>query len=155
MLLILHRSTLVAERLVGCRYLAMYHTLLSEGLSSRGEPAPALESLRAALELAYADLCRWMVGWGMWGDTTELQVSASCQRFLSALSLLPATASCQRVFSSAAASQRHVFRCRRVLRRCWIGWTAVMTWGARRATPPRWSAHTRSADDDKLSPMYK
>ena len=96
---------LVAERLVGCRYLAMYHTLLSEGLSSRGEPAPALESLRAALDLAYADLCRWMVGWGLWGDTTELEVSASCQRFLSVLS---ATASCQRVFFLATASQRHV-----------------------------------------------
>ena len=64
----------------------MYHTLLSEGLSSRGEPAPALEALGAALDLAYADLCRWMVGWGMWGDTSELQVSASCQRFLSVLS---------------------------------------------------------------------
>ena len=69
----------------------MYHTLLSEGLSSRGEPAPALDSLRAALDLAYADLCRWMVGWGMWGDTSELQVSASCQRFLSALSVSPVT----------------------------------------------------------------
>ena len=74
LLLILHRSTLVAERLVGCRYLAMYHTLLSEGLSSRGEPAPALESLRAALDLAYADLCRWMVGCD---DQLRVRVSKS------------------------------------------------------------------------------
>ena len=79
----------------------MYHTLLSEGLSSRGEPAPALDSLRAALDLAYADLCRWMVGWGMWGDTTELQVSASVQRcpdVFSALFFAPVSVLSARLF---------------------------------------------------------
>ena len=131
----------------------MYHTLLSEGLSSRGEPAPALDSLRAALDLAYADLCRWMVGWGMWGDTAELQVSAPFQRcpdVFSALFFAPVSVLSARLFS-ATTSQRFLFRCRRVLRRCWIGWTAVMTWGARRATPPRWSAHTRSASEVFMS----
>ena len=133
----------------------MYHTLLSEGLSSRGEPAPALESLRAALDLAYADLCRWMVGWGLWGDTTELEVSASRQRFLSALSVSPVSAVSNGVLSArlflGGRFSASCVGCRRVLRRCWIGWTAVMTWGARRATPPRWSAHTRSASEVFMS----
>ena len=28
---------------------------------------------RATLDLAYADLCRWMSGWGYWGDVPSLQ----------------------------------------------------------------------------------
>jgi hypothetical protein len=55
------------------KHLERYHSLLSEDLAARGEAPPELESLRAALSLAFADLCRWMAGWGYWGDVSELQ----------------------------------------------------------------------------------
>lgn len=31
------------------------------------------------LDLAYADLCRWMSGWGFWGDVRNLQCAESAR----------------------------------------------------------------------------
>jgi hypothetical protein len=44
--------------------LAHYHAVLSEKLAARGIPPPPLSHLQDSLELAYADLARWMSGWG-------------------------------------------------------------------------------------------
>ena len=60
------------------KYLAMYHSHLSDSLAARAEATPQLEQLRAALSLAFADLCRWMSGWGFWGDTEHLE-SQACE----------------------------------------------------------------------------
>ena len=31
-------------------------------------PLSTLDGLRAALDLSYCDLYRWMLGWGVWGN---------------------------------------------------------------------------------------
>jgi hypothetical protein len=56
-------------------HLALYHERLSAVLRSRGAAPeiPPLAELRGALDLAYADLCRWMSGRGYWGDVPNLQ----------------------------------------------------------------------------------
>ena len=51
-----------------------YHRDLSEALSSRGEEPPALDAFLETLELAYADLGRWMSGWGWWGNDLEPRI---------------------------------------------------------------------------------
>ena len=37
-------------------------------------PLPTEAELRAALDLSYCDLYRWMLGWGCWGHADELEV---------------------------------------------------------------------------------
>ena len=56
-------------------HLARYHERLSAALTGRGAGAeiPPLAELKTALDLAFADLCRWMSGWGYWGDVPNLQ----------------------------------------------------------------------------------
>jgi Ser/Thr protein kinase RdoA (MazF antagonist) len=66
---------------VGCSpassgaHLARYHERLSAALSASGAAPeiPPLAELKTALDLAYADLCRWMSGRGYWGDVPNLQ----------------------------------------------------------------------------------
>lgn len=52
--------------------LAIYHRTLCINLPSSVEP-PLLDALAVSLELAYADICRWMAGWGYWGCVRYLQ----------------------------------------------------------------------------------
>jgi Ser/Thr protein kinase RdoA (MazF antagonist) len=47
--------------------LVHYHEALSERLAARGIAAPPLSHFQESLELAFADLARWMSGWGWWG----------------------------------------------------------------------------------------
>jgi hypothetical protein len=59
-------------------WLALYHSELCSCLSTQSEfsstsALPSLEGLQDALELSYADVCRWMAGWGYWGNTRFLQ----------------------------------------------------------------------------------
>ena len=62
-------------------HLARYHAQLSAVLSGRGAAAeiPPLADLKSALNLAYADLCRWMSGRGYWGDVPSLQCVVAVQ----------------------------------------------------------------------------
>ena len=46
------------------------NTLAENGVGSANEaPLPRLDELREALDLAYCDLYRWMLGWGVWGNS--------------------------------------------------------------------------------------
>jgi Phosphotransferase enzyme family len=51
--------------------LQLYITELSvHGVGSdAAAPLPTLEDLKEALDLAYCDLYRWMLGWGIWGNS--------------------------------------------------------------------------------------
>ena len=42
-----------------------YHRDLSAALAARGEEPPPVDAFLESLELAYADLGRWMSGWGV------------------------------------------------------------------------------------------
>ncbi|KAJ1636298.1 kinase-like domain-containing protein [Pavlovales sp. CCMP2436] len=46
--------------------LAHYHQVLSAALIERGIQPPRLEAVKLSLQIAYADLARWMSGWGWW-----------------------------------------------------------------------------------------
>ena len=50
-----------------------YHQDLSQLLIAQGDTPPELNKLEDALELAYADLGRWMSGWGWWGHAGMLR----------------------------------------------------------------------------------
>lgn len=57
--------------------LGHYHANLSQAMVARGLAPPSLSSLQASLELAYADLARWMSGWeGGWWAKPLLQARA-------------------------------------------------------------------------------
>ncbi len=49
-----------------------YHQLL-EHLAEDVTP-PSLEHVQASLELAYCDFCRFMCGWGHWGNSLQDRV---------------------------------------------------------------------------------
>ena len=57
-----------------------YHRDLSAALASRGEEAPELDAFLETLELAYADLGRWMSGWGWWGNDLEPRITGLLDR---------------------------------------------------------------------------
>ena len=62
-------------------HLQAYLRVLNPILAARGEAPPSLDSLVSALDVAYADLCRWMCGWGMWGDSFLVpRVQATLER---------------------------------------------------------------------------
>jgi len=50
--------------------LQLYIDTLAENCVGSDEeaPLPALDELREALDMAYCDLYRWMLGWGVWGN---------------------------------------------------------------------------------------
>ncbi|KAG7353016.1 ecdysteroid kinase [Nitzschia inconspicua] len=52
-------------------YLQLYIDELSLNNVGRDKkfPLPTLEDLKEALDLAYCDLFRWMLGWGIWGNS--------------------------------------------------------------------------------------
>lgn len=49
------------------RLLQRYYAELSAALRALGRPPPRLAALRESLWVAYADLARFMAGWGWWG----------------------------------------------------------------------------------------
>lgn len=51
-----------------------YHRDLSAALASRGVAPPPVDEFLETLELAYADLGRWMSGWGWWGNDLEPRI---------------------------------------------------------------------------------
>jgi hypothetical protein len=59
--------------------LTLYHHELCEFLIAANADnvtifeLPSMDELSASLDLAYADLCRWMAGWGYWGNVSFLQ----------------------------------------------------------------------------------
>ena len=56
------------------RLVAHYHGELARQLASRGELAPNRAALDSELELSYADLGRWMSGWGWWGNDLSARI---------------------------------------------------------------------------------
>lgn len=46
-----------------------YHSALSARLAQRGIEPPSLAALKQSLQISYADLARWMSGWGWWAKT--------------------------------------------------------------------------------------
>jgi hypothetical protein len=55
--------------------LAHYHQALSARLEQRGLQPPTLEAIKVSLQIAYADLARWMSGWegGWWAKDLLLR----------------------------------------------------------------------------------
>jgi hypothetical protein len=49
------------------------HVLESAMGESAATAVPSIECFSITLQLAYADLCRWMCGWGYWGAVSFLQ----------------------------------------------------------------------------------
>lgn len=58
------------------KMLRHYHAELSAALASQGDSPPTLDALRAPLALSYADLGRWMSGWGWWGNDISGKIKA-------------------------------------------------------------------------------
>eukprot|EP00967_Tisochrysis_lutea_P145174 scaffold272299_cov37-Tisochrysis_lutea.AAC.2 len=52
---------------VELRLIDFYYGELSGLLRAQGDEPPSQQTLRDSLALAYADLGRWMSGWGWWG----------------------------------------------------------------------------------------
>ena len=66
-----------------------YHRDLSAALASRGDEAPPLDAFLETLELAYADLGRWMSGWGWWGNDLEPRIRRLLDRLDGGAALAP------------------------------------------------------------------
>ena len=61
--------------------LLYYHSCLSSNLSNQnGVSPPTIQHLKDSLELSYSDFCRFMSGWGYWGNTIQDRVKKLLDR---------------------------------------------------------------------------